>query len=81
VRLRGRAQKWVMSGPYRSELRLSSDGTTVTAVNRLGIERYLYGVVPGEMPSSWPLEALTTGASRSRPPKRSSGSARWCSES
>jgi stage II sporulation protein D len=66
VRLRGRAQNGVMSGRYRSELRLASDGTTVTAINRLGMERYLYGVVPAEMPSVWPVEALKAQAVAAR---------------
>jgi SpoIID/LytB domain protein len=57
VRLRGLAQNGVMSGHYRSEMWLSSDGASVTAINRLGLQRYLYGVVPAEMPSRWPLEA------------------------
>jgi stage II sporulation protein D len=62
VRLRGRAQNGVMSGRYRGELWLSSGGGAVTAVNRLAVERYLYGVVPAEMPRSWPAEALEAQA-------------------
>ena len=66
VRLRGLAQNGVMSGRYRSELWLSSDAASVTAINRLSIERYLLGVVPAEMPSTWPLEALKAQAVTAR---------------
>lgn len=39
---------------------------TLTLVNALPIEEYLYGVVPSEMPASWPLEALKTQAIAAR---------------
>lgn len=39
---------------------------TTTVVNTLPIEEYLYGVVPSEMPTSWPLEALKTQAVAAR---------------
>lgn len=35
-------------------------------VNVLPVEEYLYGVVPSEMPASWPLEALKTQAIAAR---------------
>jgi stage II sporulation protein D len=66
VRLRGKAENGVMSGRYRSELWLSSDGSRITAINRLGLERYLFGVVPAEMPSAWPAEALKAQAVAAR---------------
>lgn len=40
--------------------------TTLTAVNIVPLEEYLYGVVPSEMPSSWPEEALKAQAVCSR---------------
>ena len=45
---------------YRGILRIltSSVAPTVTVVNELRIELYLPGVVPAEMPYSWPAEAL-----------------------
>ena len=58
VRLRGGAQNGVMSGRYRGDLMIRPDGDVLAAVDRLDMESYLYGVVPGEMPSAWPLEAL-----------------------
>ena len=42
---------------YRGALRVRA-GTTISVVNELGLDTYLRGVVPAEMPSSWPIEAL-----------------------
>jgi SpoIID/LytB domain protein len=42
---------------YRGVLRIHLS-TTVKVVNELGLDAYLRGVVPAEMPSSWPVEAL-----------------------
>lgn len=41
-------------------------GKTLTLVNALPLEEYLYGVVPSEMPASWPIEALKTQAIAAR---------------
>ena len=38
----------------------------LTVINTLGIEEYLYGVVPNEMPSSWNKEALKAQAIAAR---------------
>lgn len=38
----------------------------VVLVNILPLEQYLYGVVPAEMPSTWPLEALKAQAVAAR---------------
>lgn len=45
---------------YRGILRIltSSVAPTVTVVNDVRMELYLSGVVPAEMPSTWPAEAL-----------------------
>jgi len=43
---------------YRGSLRVLAGGT-VDVVNELPLETYLRGVVPAEMPVSWPLEART----------------------
>ena len=43
---------------YRGELRVNVDKGRLRAINVLGLEAYLYGVVPSEMPHTWPLEAL-----------------------
>jgi stage II sporulation protein D len=60
--LRGRAENGLSNGVYRSRMILSRDGNAVLAVNSVGIEQYLYGVVPSEMPASWPAEALKAQA-------------------
>ncbi len=46
----------------RMEIGRYGGGTTVTAVNVVPLEEYLYGVVPCEMPASWPEEALKAQA-------------------
>ncbi|MBI2780533.1 MAG: SpoIID/LytB domain-containing protein [Chloroflexi bacterium] len=57
-------QLWSTSSAYdrfRGVLRLigATNGTsTVNVVNELPMESYLLGVVPAEMPSSWPTEAI-----------------------
>jgi stage II sporulation protein D len=60
--LRGRAENGVTNGAYRGRMVLSSDGRAVLAVNEVSLEHYLYGVVPAEMPSTWPEEALRAQA-------------------
>jgi SpoIID/LytB domain protein len=50
---------------YRGILRVYLT-TTVRVVNELGLDSYLGGVVPAEMPSSWPIEALRAQAITAR---------------
>ena len=49
---------------YRQVLRVfpSSSGPTVTVVNETRLDLYLRGVVPAEMPSTWPAAALRAQA-------------------
>ncbi|HEX4898486.1 MAG TPA: SpoIID/LytB domain-containing protein, partial [Candidatus Limnocylindrales bacterium] len=42
---------------FRGTLRVLRFGATVDVINELPLEAYLRGVVPAEMPSTWPLEA------------------------
>ena len=51
---------------YRGELQLSKAGAKLQVVNVVGLEAYLLGVVPGEMPKDWPLEALKAQAVAAR---------------
>ena len=44
--------------PYRGQIAVSVKGARLDAVNILGLEPYLQGVVAQEMPSAWPEEAL-----------------------
>jgi stage II sporulation protein D len=52
--------------PYRGELRVTVDKNRLRAINNLGLEAYLYGVVPSEMPHRWPPEALKAQAVAAR---------------
>ncbi len=52
--------------PYRGRLVLSSDGRLVTTVDVVGLEQYIQGVVPAEMPPDWPAEALEAQAVAAR---------------
>lgn len=61
-RLMGPAINGVSSGLYRGAMDLLPDGGGVTAVNVIRLEDYLRGVVPGEMPTSWDMEALKSQA-------------------
>lgn len=56
----------VNSMPYRGMLTFSVNGATMTAVNIVGLEEYLYGVVPSEMPQSYASEALKAQAVAAR---------------
>jgi SpoIID/LytB domain protein len=60
--------KHVTKDTYRGVMRvvLSSASTRVSVVNELSLERYLRGVVPAEMPASWPAEALKAQAIAAR---------------
>jgi len=51
---------------YRFIIRVVVSGGSLTVVNVVPIEQYLYGVVPGEMPSNWPMEALKAQAVAAR---------------
>ncbi len=49
-------------GGFRGDLYLYAEEDGYVLVNELPLEAYLYGVVPGEMPASYPLEALKAQA-------------------
>jgi len=51
---------------YRGRLTVSTDGKVLTVVDLVGLEQYLEGVVPAEMPSRWPPEALKAQAVAAR---------------
>ncbi|MEA2479046.1 MAG: hypothetical protein QOJ07_968 [Thermoleophilaceae bacterium] len=67
VRVGGAALNGMTDGTYRGgiELRPSQGGGT-TVVNTVGLDDYVMGVVPGEMPSSWDPEALKAQAVAAR---------------
>jgi stage II sporulation protein D len=47
---------------YRGSLRVKKVGSRLQVVNVVGLEPYLWGVVPSEMPERWPAEALAAQA-------------------
>ncbi len=48
--------------PYRGTVELSVVGGKLRAVNHVGLDAYLFGVVPDEVPPTWPAEALKAQA-------------------
>jgi stage II sporulation protein D len=51
---------------YRGGLKIHNHGGSLDVVNVVGLQGYLYSVVPREMPSSWLLEALKAQAVAAR---------------
>jgi stage II sporulation protein D len=66
VRLAGRAINGVSDGGYRGALFLHPAPGGLTVVNVVGLEGYLRGVVPSEMPASWSRAALQAQAVAAR---------------
>jgi stage II sporulation protein D len=50
------------SRAYRGSLRVKVVAGGLQVVNVVGLEQYLWGVVPSEMPQRWPAEALAAQA-------------------
>ncbi len=80
-RVNGRPQQQQLTGPltflpgtaplrldraYRGQFVVSAAGGRVRVVNHVGLELYLFGVVPGEMPFYWVPEALKAQAVAAR---------------
>ncbi|MDR2534852.1 MAG: SpoIID/LytB domain-containing protein [Treponema sp.] len=51
---------------YRGSLEFRINQGSITIINSLNIEEYLYGVIPAEMPASWHSEALKAQAIAAR---------------
>ena len=66
VRLLGPALNSISDGLYRGAIEVIPDVGGVTAINVIDLDPYVKGVVAGEMPSSWPLEALKVQAVAAR---------------
>lgn len=47
---------------YRGSMEIRKTGQGFVVINELPVEEYLYGVVPSEMPISYPMEALKAQA-------------------
>ncbi len=52
----------VKNKPYRGYIRLINNSGKITVINVVKLEEYLYGVVPLEMSTGWPPEALKSQA-------------------
>jgi SpoIID/LytB domain protein len=67
IRIGGTALNGITDGAYRGmlELDLTPEGG-LTAINELSLDGYVRGVVPGEVPSTWPAEALKAQAVAAR---------------
>jgi stage II sporulation protein D len=66
LRLLDRAENGIEGGAYRGTFVLARDGVRVMVVDDAGLEEYLLGVVPGEVPAYWPAEALKAQAVAAR---------------
>jgi stage II sporulation protein D len=66
VRLGGPALNGISDGAYRGGLELGPSGGGLMVVNVAGVDDYARGVVPGEVSSSWPAEALKAQAVAAR---------------
>lgn len=56
----------VNGNSYRGTIELRAVGDTLTVINVLPLEEYLYGVLPREIPAAWPAETLRAQAIVSR---------------
>ena len=64
--LPGTQANGVRNGDYRGVLEVSPGPSGLMAVNALDLESYIRGVVPAEVPASWPAEALKAQALAAR---------------
>jgi stage II sporulation protein D len=51
---------------YRGTIHVDATGGRLRAINVVGLEQYLYGVVPAEVPDDWPAEVLKAQAVAAR---------------
>ncbi|ABX09333.1 SpoIID/LytB domain-containing protein [Prochlorococcus marinus] len=68
LRIRSRDPRgiWLGKRRYAGELRVTGIGDKLRVINHLRVEKYLQSVVGGEMPKSWPMEALKAQAVAAR---------------
>src|SRR3954468_6574927 len=81
VRVEGQAKASALPGPllfqpgsaalalkhrYRGSIQIDVNAGKLRAINMVGLEQYLYGVVPSEMPYTWAPEALKAQAVAAR---------------
>jgi stage II sporulation protein D len=64
--LPGGSSPLTLTRPYRGRIEVDVVDGKLRAINIVGLEQYLYGVVPSEMPSNWAPEALKAQAVAAR---------------
>ncbi|MDQ3729962.1 MAG: SpoIID/LytB domain-containing protein [Actinomycetota bacterium] len=62
----GSSVRFAGVGSYRGDLRARSVNGSIYAINKVGIEGYVKGVIPNESPASWPQAALRAQAVAAR---------------
>ena len=60
------AQPLELDKRYRGTIRVDVQSGRLRAINVVGLEQYLYGVVPAEVPDDWPAEVLKAQAVAAR---------------
>lgn len=66
LRVFGTATSGQRDGVYRGALELRPSGRRLLAINAVGLEDYVRGVISAESPASWPAEALKAQAVAAR---------------
>jgi len=61
----GASPLW-LAHPWRGDLIVAANGSSLSVVNSVPIEAYVRGVVSNEMPRNWPLEAVKAQAVATR---------------
>ncbi len=64
--LPGKGSPLTLKRPYRGRIVVDVVDNRLRAIDVVGLEQYLYGVVPAEMPSTWAPEALKAQAVAAR---------------
>jgi stage II sporulation protein D len=62
----GAGGRLTLGRSYRGKIAVDVVDGLLRAIDVVGLEQYLYGVVPAEMPSTWPAEALKAQAVAAR---------------
>jgi len=62
----GSSVRFAGVGTYRGELHARNVAGSLYAINKVGIQEYVQGVIPNESPSSWPQAALRAQAVAAR---------------
>lgn len=66
ITLLGPAQNGTSGGRYRGAIQIAGSGAGLSAVNAVGLEDYVAGVISAEIPASWPAETLRAQAIAAR---------------